>query len=65
MLLQVFKAMHMAYQRTLCNPFLRLNSSCDHSTEQIANLMFTGDKWESLKMQLDTIAKVALSDSIE
>lgn len=55
----------MAYQRALCNPFLHLNSSCDHSTEQIAHLMFTGDKWESLKMHLDTIAKVALSDSTE
>lgn len=57
--------MHMAYQQTLCNPFLRLKSSYDHTTEQIMHLMFTGDKWKQLKMQLDTIAKVALSDSNE
>jgi hypothetical protein len=57
--------MHMAYQRTLCNPFLRLTSSYDPTTEQIAHLVFTGDKWKPLKAQLDTIAKVALSDSNE
>jgi len=57
-IIMVFKAMHMAYQRTLCNPFLRLKSSYDHTTEQIEHLMLTGDKWKPLKTQLDTIARV-------
>jgi len=56
-ILTIFKALHLAYHRSLCNPFLRLNVSADVVNDPAALLVAGNARWKSLTIRVDAIGK--------
>ena len=57
-LFQIFKALHIAYQQALSNPFLRLYASPEATGDATALLSSAGDRWKGLKRRVDDIGRV-------
>jgi len=56
-ILTIFKALHLAYHHSLCNPFLRLNVSADVVNDPAALLVAGNARWKSLTRRVDAIGK--------
>jgi len=53
----IFKALHMAYYSSISNPFLKLDTSGDGSSEQSSLLAVGSPKWKSFKRRVDEISR--------
>lgn len=55
-IIQIFKALHMAYYSSIANPFLKLNNSGEGSSEQASLLAVGNPKWKKFKRRVDEIS---------
>ncbi|KXN90254.1 Trafficking protein particle complex subunit 2-like protein [Leucoagaricus sp. SymC.cos] len=55
----IFKAMHMAYFNVISNPFLKLDSNAELSTDTSPYLLAGGGKWKNFRL-LDIPAQLPL-----
>jgi len=56
-IVMIFKALHLAYHQSLCNPFLRLNVPLDGSADPTPLLIAGNARWNSLTKRVDAIGK--------
>ncbi|KAG6817464.1 hypothetical protein H0H87_008632 [Tephrocybe sp. NHM501043] len=62
-ILQIFKALHMAYYSAISNPFLKLNSSTDVVQDHSPYLQVGSPKWRNFRARVDEISRVVGSSS--
>jgi hypothetical protein len=56
-MIQLFKALHMAYYASIANPFLRLDSTLDSSLDHTPYALLGGMKWGGLRRRVDEIGR--------
>lgn len=58
-MMQIFKAMHMAYFTAISNPFLKLESATESTSDTSPYLLVGSAKWKSFRRRVDEVARVA------
>ncbi|KIY51647.1 Sedlin [Fistulina hepatica ATCC 64428] len=53
----IFKALHMAYYKSIANPFLKLDNSFEVVTENSLSLLVGSPKWKNFRRRVDEIGK--------
>ncbi|KAF9462617.1 Sedlin [Collybia nuda] len=59
----IFKAFHMAYYSAISNPFLRLDSYSDTTSDHSPYLLVGNAKWKSFRQKVDEIGRVVSNAS--
>lgn len=57
MIVQIFRAFHMAYYQALANPFLRLDAPYDASSDHAALLAQSTKRWNKFRRRVDEVAR--------
>ncbi|THH17435.1 hypothetical protein EW146_g3374 [Bondarzewia mesenterica] len=58
-LLQIFKALHLAYYRSVANPFLKLHAPLDTPNDYAALVLAGSGQWKSFRRRVDEVARAA------
>jgi len=53
----IFKAVHSAYHESMSNPFLRLNTMVDFTTDPSSLLNMQTKEWKGLERRIDNIGR--------
>ncbi|KDQ64473.1 hypothetical protein JAAARDRAFT_28105 [Jaapia argillacea MUCL 33604] len=53
----VFKALHMVYYHSVSNPFLKLHSPSDSTSDGACLLLAGSPKWRSFRQRVDEVAR--------
>ncbi|THH29125.1 hypothetical protein EUX98_g5059 [Antrodiella citrinella] len=62
--MQIFKALHTAYRRSVANPFLRLNAPTDNITDHALLVSSGAHKWKLFRERVDEIAKAIAASAV-
>jgi hypothetical protein len=55
---QIFKALHSAYYQAVANPFLKLDTPADATSDHSPHLLVGKNKWTTLRRRVDEISKL-------
>ncbi|KAH8830827.1 Sedlin, N-terminal conserved region-domain-containing protein [Flagelloscypha sp. PMI_526] len=54
----IFKALHSAYYQAVANPFLKLDTPADATSDHSPHLLVGKNKWTTLRRRVDEISKL-------
>jgi len=59
----IFKALHMAYYSAISNPFLKLDTSTDATSDISPYLLVGSANWKGFRRRIDEISRIVSSSS--